>query len=425
MSRIKTASATCALDSNLVSGGGTNDTAALQALLNQIESEGGGVLELDGVALVTGLDIGTNTHLRCLPGCGLFLASGSNRPIIANKTRYTLGQRNAGITITDLTANCNGANQAQIESGDHFVVGFEFIRVDGLLLRRITLLNPRTFGVLFGDYSDLFISRLKVIQSTPGQNQDAWHVWGPGKGILVVEDTWGNGDDDTGAICADEMRGLADAANETFGDIDGAVILRTHCEGANQGIRLLSQQSRIGPVKIDGVTGTIGSYAVHVGNQFDLGPGNFANVTIDHVDVKLRAAGNRYVNANNWIIPTWNVVNVHGRVEVLKISGLNMADFGDQRPAVAIGSKGNIRSLILSECTHNNPDDAWKFLAVDPAAIVDEIQSNLAATIPGPPPPPPGGLPLKLALNSSDAGELAAFDAFRELAETRGLVVVP
>ena len=74
-------------DSNLTSGGGTNDTAVIQTALNG-SYPGGLLLIQDGVSLVTGLNIGSNTELRCSnQNCGFYLANLSNRSLIRNVNR--------------------------------------------------------------------------------------------------------------------------------------------------------------------------------------------------------------------------------------------------------------------------------------------------------------------------------------------------
>ena len=71
-------------DSNLTTGGGTNDTAVIQTALNS-SYPGGLLLIQDGVSLVTGLNIGSNTELRCSnQNCGFYLANSANRSLLRN-----------------------------------------------------------------------------------------------------------------------------------------------------------------------------------------------------------------------------------------------------------------------------------------------------------------------------------------------------
>ena len=73
------------LDSDVVHGGGTDDTASLQALLDKAKTEGGIRLVMDGAALVRGLKLHSNTTIECLgANCGFYLQDHANRPILTN-----------------------------------------------------------------------------------------------------------------------------------------------------------------------------------------------------------------------------------------------------------------------------------------------------------------------------------------------------
>ena len=68
------------LDSDVYTGGGTDDTAALQKALDTAKVEGGLRFVMDGAALITGLTVHSNTTLECLSdACGFFQADNSNR----------------------------------------------------------------------------------------------------------------------------------------------------------------------------------------------------------------------------------------------------------------------------------------------------------------------------------------------------------
>lgn len=104
-----------ALDSDIDTGGGTDDTAILQTALDLLASTGGGTLIIDGVALVTNLRPGSNTHIRFNPGAGLFQLAGTDTPILFNKN--WCNQNNGPRVDTNIhisgpgVLNCNGENQ--------------------------------------------------------------------------------------------------------------------------------------------------------------------------------------------------------------------------------------------------------------------------------------------------------------------------
>ena len=80
------------LDSDVKNGGGTDDTAVLQGILDMAQKDGVGVhLVMDGAALITGLEVYSNTTIECpSKSCGFFLANGSDCALFTN-ARKTSG----------------------------------------------------------------------------------------------------------------------------------------------------------------------------------------------------------------------------------------------------------------------------------------------------------------------------------------------
>ena len=112
MTQILYASDYAMLDSNVLTGGGTDDTAALQALLDQAEESGGLRLIMDGAALVTGLRVYPNTTIECLDtSCGFFLRDGSNDAILKNAHWDLEEIRDNNITLIGGTYNHNCRGQ--------------------------------------------------------------------------------------------------------------------------------------------------------------------------------------------------------------------------------------------------------------------------------------------------------------------------
>ena len=66
------------LNSNLMTGGGSDDTKALQKVLNHGADGRAAELVVDGPALVSGLDVYAGTTITCTTGGGFF----SKEPLI-------------------------------------------------------------------------------------------------------------------------------------------------------------------------------------------------------------------------------------------------------------------------------------------------------------------------------------------------------
>ena len=61
------------LDSNVYHGGGTDSTKALQAILDKASENEGVRLIMDGAALVSQLELSSNTVIECLTkDCGFY-----------------------------------------------------------------------------------------------------------------------------------------------------------------------------------------------------------------------------------------------------------------------------------------------------------------------------------------------------------------
>ena len=74
------------LDSNVHSGGGTDDTQALQAILDIADENTGVRLIMDGAALVSSLQVSSNTTIECLSkDCGFYQIDQTNKAIVTNK----------------------------------------------------------------------------------------------------------------------------------------------------------------------------------------------------------------------------------------------------------------------------------------------------------------------------------------------------
>ncbi|MBQ8732844.1 MAG: hypothetical protein IJY82_08495, partial [Oscillospiraceae bacterium] len=67
------------MDSDVILGGGTDDTEALQEVLDKALEWGRLHLVVDGAALVRGLVVHSNTTIECMDkSCGFYLADHSD-----------------------------------------------------------------------------------------------------------------------------------------------------------------------------------------------------------------------------------------------------------------------------------------------------------------------------------------------------------
>lgn len=323
------ASSVAKLDSNVHTGGGIDDTAVLQRVLDIARDQGGVHLIMDGAALVSSLTLYSNTTIECCNAdCGFFQIAQTNRSIVTNahwdrQERYT---RN--ITLLGGTYNQDCRHQAHdvpetpevvgvnCFMGRHGVCGIEFCGVENLLVRDIKILDFRTYAFMLTNFK--YVTLEKIWVDLPNrmhaQNQDGLHFWGPGQ-FLTIRDCGGKVGDDFMNIGPDEGDGVSDITDVL---VDGIFL-----EDADQAIRILSRGSGlVDRCTIRNIQGTYRSFGFYI-NCWYAGEtvGNFGDIFIE---------------------------NIH-----LTHSEPNY----DYRPPVLFSVGGDIRCLTLKNIRHEYPID--------------------------------------------------------------------
>ncbi len=272
------------LNSNVHEGGGTDDTKAIQKILDQAPAMGSLHLIMDGAALIRGINIHSNTTIECLnSSCGFFLADQSNRSVIQNANPNHLGERkDINITLLGGTYNhnCKGQKHHLVENGgEKWVIGMEFYGVENLTLRDVTIRDQRTFAMLLGNWFRVNMENISI--DLPGhkdkENQDGIHFFGPGQ-FLNMRNIQGSSGDDFIALAPDEA--------DSVSDITDVVIDGVFLNNADQGIRLLSRaKGRLDRVIIKNITGTYRSFGFYIDPWFKNSDGNFGNIIFDTINL--------------------------------------------------------------------------------------------------------------------------------------------
>lgn len=335
------------LDSDVIHGGGTDDTAVLQSILDRAQDKTQGVrLVVDGAALIRGLKVYSNTIIECLgAACGFYLMDHSDCAVVENGNERRSGAiEDENITLIGGTYNQNCPNQVHSIPRDdlsgyapsHGLPGFapssdpvfdlKFTGVRNLTLRDLTIWDQRTYAAAFRNWEQVCIENvdIQLPNRVHAQNQDGFHFFGPGR-FLNVRNVSGCTSDDFIALAPDELDG---ESSITDVHIDGV-----HLDDADQAIRLLCHKNGfLDRVVIKNVTGTYRSFGFFINPFFPSGVGEnrgYGNIVIDTVD--LRSNGVDYDYTRPFLF------RVGGRVDNLTLRNITHYCPNDDRPVVDVG----------------------------------------------------------------------------------------
>ena len=346
------ASTVAALDSHVYRGGGTDDTQVLQAVLDRAKTEGGIHLIMDGAALVSHLEVYSNTTIECLTAdCGFYQKGNSDCAIVTNANWNITERTVKNITLKGGTYNQNCAHQAHdvpvTEETRPFnsygdirgVVALEFYGVENVLLRDVVIVDFRTYAYMTANFLHMTLERvwLELPGRMQAQNQDGFHFWGPGQ-FLTIRDCGGKVGDDIMNIGPDEGDGVSSITDVL---VDGLFL-----DDADQSIRILSRGTGlVDRVTIRNVQGTYRSFGFYINSWIpDKTAGNFGDIFIENVNLTHTA-------------PNY-----------------------DYRPPMLFSVGGDIRCLTLKNIRHEYPIDnraigefGLPFYATTPDTIADYL----------------------------------------------------
>ena len=329
-------------DSDVRTGGGSDATAAIQAVLDRAEEQGGLTLVVDGAYRVRTLVVGSHTHIFCPNrNCGFFLADGTSGALFCNRHCGLDEIRDCDIRIEGGTYNLNAAHQEHhrelpavltpdmAESYEYYSFGFRFFGVEHLVLTDLLVMNQRTYAMAVGNFRHVRVEgvEIRLDQELFAQNQDGMHFFGPGR-FLTVRDVGGRAGDDFLALAADEIDGKS--------SLEDVLVDGVHLDDSDQGIRLLSHGAgRLDRIAIRNVTGTYKSYGFFLNPWIlpdypeGLRHGNFGSISFDGVDLK--QCGKKY----DYTKPC--LFRLGGRFESVRLRNIRFENADDPSDFVQIG----------------------------------------------------------------------------------------
>ena len=328
----------CCLDSNVKTGGGTDETETIQKMLDMSQEWGSLHLVIDGAALISRLCIHSNTTIECLNrDCGFYQVDNANTPMITNDNSQSYEIFSRNITLIGGTYNQNCTHQEHdtndgapfckfITSKNNeaiFNLCLEFFGIENLLVRDIAIRDFRTFAFTVGNFKNVMLENVWFeLEHNMGGNQDGFHFWGPGQ-YLTVKNCGGKVSDDIMNIGPDECD-LVSSITDVL--VDGLFL-----DDAEQAVRLLTcGEGRLDRVTIRNITGQYRSYGFYINPWFpERGMGNFGNILIENVDLKA------HKHTYEYHPPV--LVSVGGNVECLTLKNIRHHNSYDNRTLLEFG----------------------------------------------------------------------------------------
>ncbi len=283
------------LDSNVKTGGGTDDTQAIQQLLDKALAHPLHLV-MDGAALVGGLTFHSNTTIECLnQSCGFYLKDNVSVPLLQNSNRDFYEIKTENVCLYGGTYNFNCLHQEHHRqpeghafddnSIDDFVncwtFGFRIYGIRNLVMRDVTTVDQRTFAMMVANFENVTMDNIDIQLPNIlfGENQDGLHFWGPGR-FLTLTNIKGTSGDDIIALAPDEGDCKSSITDVL---IDGLML-----KEADQAIRLLSRyKGRLDRVMIRNVSGEFKSFGFFINPWFrgDGIEGNIGHITFENIDL--------------------------------------------------------------------------------------------------------------------------------------------
>ncbi len=356
------------LDSDVYTGGGTDETELLQSLLDKAAEWGQLRLVMDGAALVSGLKVHSNTTIECMnKGCGFYLKDNSDCAIVTNYNPCYDEIRTRNITLIGGTYNHNCMHQEhhtycydtnlascdnnKVESNGSeeerkpmrkLTVAIDFYGIENLNVRDVTIRDQRTYAFTVGNFRHVNVENtyVELVNEIPEGNQDGFHFWGPGQ-FLTMRNIGGKTEDDFMNIGPDERDGVSSITDVL---IDGVFL-----DHAWQGIRLLSRGTGLlDRVTIRNVTGTYNAYGFYINPWFvDETMGNFGNITFENIDLRPEKEiliPNYYIKSN----PAF-LFSIGGDFESLTFRNISWYHSEDNRNIFQIGCPFHIPMLAFKD----------------------------------------------------------------------------
>jgi len=392
------------LDTNLMNGGGTDDTATLQRFLDRAATGIPIDLIVDGPVLVSGLDVYGNTTIECITGAGLYLKDGSNRALIRNAHRSRDVIRDGHITFRGCFLNGNRKHQVAVDSGpEHgchskedaagtFMDALQFFGVNDLTLENDTVWSPYAYGVEFANANKITVHNVTIDHGAASDDvhaeegcTDGLAFRGANQYITIDSVKIRTGDDAISFNTSDSEGPYAVLGPITDVSVNNLVVMH-----ATSALRFLSATQRIDKVVVNNVTGVITSFSVvSISHFIYAGLGDIGSITLSNINVDRPAhytptslEVSEYVRKSkveayktefdNGVFP---LVNVNAHIDNLILHNF-VTTASDNRAVIRIGPETNLRTLSV-DMTIIDPTLRSTPLKLDKGSHIETLNLSL------------------------------------------------
>lgn len=339
---------------------GTDNTTAIQSVLDIASHTQGLYLVWDVRISTTGLRIGPNTFIQALPSYGAILRDNSDKPLFRNRdTAFGREPVDSNITVQGGIWNGNsynsGLNPAQAVGtpSNGTTAVFSFYGVRNLIVRDFVILRQRTYAIAGNTLKNALYENGVIDAGDGGIFSDGVHFDGNSEHctarnlkIHSIDDAVGMNADDAYDNPSSPVYGYF--PNSAAGPISDIQIENIYLDNGQFGIRILSGASRVDNIRIKNITGNTIGYAVIMDNFWqdtsvviNSGVGNIGVVQIENVNVDITG------------IPAFPIsqamINLHCNAEKIILKDLKR--YGFTYPGVSTvrvnGTYTNINSLVI------------------------------------------------------------------------------
>lgn len=357
---------------------GTDQTVAIQALLNRASTGKSLKLHWDVKVGVKSLTVYGNTEIITTPGFGAILRDSTNAPMFRNAHKAASGTIiDSNIVFHGGIWNFNRVYQLHDIPTEGFINGFKFVGVKNLTLDNgIQLLNARCFSLLSSNFNNVHVDNAIVdVGSNSAINADGLHFNGTGTNLFISNSIIRSYDDGI-AINADDVLSSYETGGFVPGPITNVYIKNIVFNNSLFGIRGLSGTSRIDNVNIDGLFGVTKGYGVIFDNYWQLhntvttaGNGNFGTMNIANNNINVTAKGVAFNIKQSYM-------NFIGKFDAINISNTNRRYFSYDAPIFRADSAyTTIGSLSLSNISSIDTSgvNTAALVSVNSGATIDKL----------------------------------------------------